>query len=115
MQKQTSIVVQVSLGDFKARMSHEEAAQFLGMSPEELSIVVNAPRSRLKPLGNPVQNAPKLFAACQVISLGQDVEWLDEATEVVRKARLRKRERITAKPKAPKPILENPGSETPPA
>lgn len=111
MQKPSTIVFQFGLSDFKARLNHEETARLLGMTDEELTIVINAPKSRLNPLGNPAQNAPKLFATREVLEFSQDQEWLDAATETIRKARLRKRERVAWNTKSSKPGATTPASE----
>lgn len=88
-------------------MNHEEAAHTLGMTPEELSIIANSSKSRLKHLGNPAQNAPKFYAAVDIFGLAQDTEWLHQATETVRKARLAKRTRMVGKSKSADPGVED--------
>jgi hypothetical protein len=91
----SKVIFQADITRFRARLTHEEAARTLSMSEEELAILVNTKGTRIRPLGNPAQNAPKYFAACTVYELAQDVEWLNIATELIRKTRLRKRQRLS--------------------
>jgi hypothetical protein len=48
---------------------------------------------KLMPLGDPAPNAPKLFAAVQVIRLAADQDWLHKATKEIAKYWRCKRER----------------------
>lgn len=65
----------------------------------------------MKPLGNPAQNAPKLFASREVVEFSQDPERLEAVTETIRKARLRKRERVAGNAKSSKSGAATPASE----
>ena len=48
---------------------------------------------KLEPLGDPAANAPKWFAAVEVIRLAADREWLNKATREVSKHWRYKRDR----------------------
>ncbi|MHB8523910.1 MAG: hypothetical protein ACYDH9_24565 [Limisphaerales bacterium] len=48
---------------------------------------------RLSPLGDPAPNAPKWFAAVEMIHLAADQEWLHRATKEIAKYWRNKRER----------------------
>lgn len=57
----------------------------------EIPILVAA--HKLTPLGEPAPNAPKWFAAVEIIRLAIDKDWLHTATKVVSKYWRQKRER----------------------
>jgi hypothetical protein len=48
---------------------------------------------KLTPLGDPAPNAPKWFAAVEMIRLGADQDWLNKATKEISKYWRNKRER----------------------
>ena len=48
---------------------------------------------KLTPLGDPAPNAPKWFAAMEIIGLAADNDWLNRATKEVSKYWRQKRER----------------------
>jgi hypothetical protein len=48
---------------------------------------------KLTPLGDPAPNAPKWFAAIQMIRLATDQDWLHKATKEIAKFWRNKRER----------------------
>jgi hypothetical protein len=50
---------------------------------------------KLTPLGDPAPNAPKWFAAVEMIRLATDMDWLHKATKEVSKYWRNKRERRT--------------------
>ncbi len=53
------------------------------------------PRDKLTPLGDPAANAPKWFAAVEIIRLAADQDWLHKATKEISKYWRHKRERRT--------------------
>jgi len=55
--------------------------QILGFETHEIPLLVG--KRLLKPLGNPVPNAQKFFAALTIIELAQNVDWLDKATKAL--------------------------------
>ncbi|MDD2709221.1 MAG: hypothetical protein PHV34_14640 [Verrucomicrobiae bacterium] len=61
-----------------ARLHAEEAAKHLGFQPHDIPVLIA--KKLLKPLGSPAPNAPKYFAAVQILELAQDIQWLDRAT-----------------------------------
>ena len=74
-----------------ARLNVEQTAELLGFTAPDLTIIMSDSGVGLKPLGSPAQNAPKYFAAVDVLNLAGDSKRLGRATEVVRKHHLHKR------------------------
>src|ERR1700694_5720430 len=68
-----------------ARIGVREASQLLGFQEYHIPILVK--QRMLKPLGDPVQNAPKFFATTQILAAAQDPEWLSKATRAVSRCR----------------------------
>ena len=61
-----------------ARIDVETTARLLGVAEHDVPILIAT--KLLKPLGKPAPNAPKKFAAIEIISLAADRQWLDTAT-----------------------------------
>ena len=76
-----------------ARLNVEQAAELLGFTTSDLTIIMSDSGVALKPLGSPAPNAPKYFAAFDVLNLAGDPKRLGRATEAVRKHHLRRRSR----------------------
>lgn len=74
-----------------ARLSVDATAKLLGFAEHDIQILMAA--RKLKPLGDPAPNAPKWFAAIEVIRLAVDEDWLNKATKEVGKYWRQKRER----------------------
>jgi len=68
----------LNLRHFPARMTIEELAAFLRMSPHDIPILVT--NGLLKPLGDPIQSSVKYFATAMLKELAENVEWLHQAT-----------------------------------
>ena len=66
-------------------------AKLLGFAEHDIPVLVAA--GRLTPLGDPAPNAPKWFAAVEVIGLATDRDWLHKATKEIAKHWRNKRER----------------------
>ena len=64
-----------------ARIDSKHVAKLLGVSAHDIPVLVRA--RLLKPLGNPAPNSPKYFAACIIVNLANDPDWLDRATRAV--------------------------------
>lgn len=60
-----------------ARLSSEDAAVVLGYEPHDLPTLIAA--GLLKPLGAPTKNAPKRFAAIEILAKTEDLKWLVRA------------------------------------
>jgi hypothetical protein len=58
------------------------------MQEHDVAILIGA--KLLCPLGKPAQNAPKYFAAVDVLVRAENGEWLSEATKALAKHWLRK-------------------------
>jgi hypothetical protein len=74
-----------------ARIDVTQTAKLLGFAEHDIPILVAA--RKLTPLGNPAPNAPKWFAAIEIIHLSLDREWLHKATKELGNYWRRKRER----------------------
>src|ERR1039457_7253505 len=76
--------------DLPARLDVVATAKLLGFAEHDIQILMAA--GKLEPLGDPAPNAPKWFAAIEVIRLAADREWLNRATREVSKHWRHKRE-----------------------
>ena len=74
-----------------ARLDAVSAAKLLGFAEHDIQILMHA--GKLTPLGDPAPNAPKWFAAIEVIRLAADRDWLSKATREVSKYWRHKRDR----------------------
>jgi hypothetical protein len=64
-----------------ARLNITETAILLGFKEHDIAPLVRA--RLLIPLGKPTQNAPKYFAAVDILARGESAEWLSEATKAI--------------------------------
>jgi len=64
-----------------ARLVSEQVADLLGMREHEIPILVKV--RLLKPLGKPIPNAVKHFAACEIERCADDPKWLSQATQAL--------------------------------
>jgi hypothetical protein len=64
-----------------ARLNTSQTAAVLGFSDHDLPILVL--KKLLRPLGKPVLNSTKYYAARKIESLAGDVAWLCKATHAV--------------------------------
>jgi hypothetical protein len=74
-----------------ARLDVAATAKLLGFAEHDIQILMSA--GKLTPLGDPAPNAPKWFAAVEVIQLAADKDWLHKATKEISKYWRHKRER----------------------
>jgi hypothetical protein len=74
-----------------ARLDATAAAKLLGFAEHDIQILMGA--GKLVALGDPAPNAPKWFAAIEIIRLAADRDWLNKATREVSKYWRHKRER----------------------
>jgi len=74
-----------------ARLNVTEAAVLLGFKEHDIAPL--AAVKLLVPLGKPAQNAPKYFAAVDIIARADDRAWLSEATKALARYWLRKNRR----------------------
>jgi hypothetical protein len=77
--------------DLPARLDVVATAKLLGFAEHDIQILMAT--RRLKPLGDPAPNAPKWFAAVEVIRLAADCDWLHKSTKEISKYWRNKRER----------------------
>jgi hypothetical protein len=77
--------------ELPARLDVGTTAKLLGFAEHDIQILMGI--GKLTPLGDPAPNAPKWFAAVEVIRLATDREWLHKATKEVSKYWRNKRER----------------------
>jgi hypothetical protein len=64
-----------------ARLDARQTASILGFQSHDIPVLVAA--KLLEPLGKPVPNAPKYFAACVLEELRCNSDWLDRASRAV--------------------------------
>ena len=64
-----------------ARLDARQTASLLGFQAHDIPVLVAA--KLLEPLGKPVPNAPKYFAACVLEELRCNPDWLDRASRAV--------------------------------
>jgi hypothetical protein len=76
--------------DLPARLDVAAAAKLLGFTESDMQILMVV--GKLRPLGDPAPNAPKWFAAVEMIHLAGDQDWLHKATKEVAKFWRNKRE-----------------------
>jgi len=73
------------------RLNTSEAAVLLGFQEHDIAPIIAA--KLLSPLGKPAPNAPKYFAAVEIVERAADSEWLARATKVLAKHWQRKNQR----------------------
>ena len=78
----------------QGRLDGAEAATVLGFSEHDIPILVR--HGLLKPLGSPVPNATKYFAACVIEEFAANPKWLNQATQVIYEYWKGKNDRKTA-------------------
>src|SRR5471030_3160601 len=74
-----------------ARLDVMATAKLLGFAEHDIQILMAV--GKLTPLGDPAPNAPKWFAAVEMIRLATDQDWLHKATKEIAKYWRDKRER----------------------
>src|ERR1035437_6035192 len=77
-----------------ARIDVAATAKLLGFTDSDMQILMGA--GKLTPLGDPAPNAPKWFAAVEMIRLAADQGWLHKATKEIAKYWRTKRTRRQA-------------------
>jgi hypothetical protein len=77
--------------DLPGRLDVVTTAKLLGFAEHDIQILMAV--GKLTPLGDPAPNAPKWFAAIEIIRLATDRDWLHKATKEVSKYWRHKRER----------------------
>jgi len=88
--KQAALAAWAARG-LPARLDVAATAKLLGFAEHDIPVLMAA--GKLTPLGDPSPNAPKWFAAVEVIGLAVDRDWLHKATNGVSKHWRSKRER----------------------
>lgn len=66
-----------------ARLDIAATSKLLGFAERDIQVLMAA--GGLTPLGDPAPNAPKWFAAVEVIGLATDREWLHKVTREISK------------------------------
>jgi hypothetical protein len=77
--------------DLPARLDVATTAELLGFAEHDIQILMAV--GKLTPLGDPAPNAPKWFAAVEIIQLATDRDWLHKATKELSKYWRHSRER----------------------
>lgn len=60
------------------RIDTDQVARLIGFAASDIAVLSRA--GLLKPLGRPSPNAPKYYAAAEILQLAANREWLDKAT-----------------------------------
>lgn len=63
------------------RLNSSETALLLGLHEHDIAPLIAA--KHLLPLGKPAQNAPKYFAAVEIVERAADLVWLSNATRAL--------------------------------
>jgi len=63
------------------RLTVSEVARILGFGDHDIPTLVA--KKLLEPLGRPSPNAPKYFAAVEIIARSENPEWLSKATAAI--------------------------------
>jgi hypothetical protein len=84
-----------------ARIDVATTAKLLGFAESDIQILMAV--NKLTPLGDPAPNAPKWFAAVEIIRLAGDQDWLHKATKEIAKYWRNKRERRQSPLPLPRP------------
>jgi hypothetical protein len=87
-----------------ARLDVVATAKLLGFAEHDIQILMAS--GKLKPLGDPAPNAPKWFAAVEMIRLSCDLDWLHKATREISKYWRSKRDRQQASFSPPPTTVE---------
>jgi hypothetical protein len=74
-----------------ARLDVVSTAKLLGFAEHDIQILMVV--GKLTPLDDPAPNAPKWFAAVEMLRLAGDQDWLHKATKEIAKYWRNKRER----------------------
>jgi hypothetical protein len=82
------------------RLDVAQTAKLLGFGAHDLQILMAV--GKLTPLGDPAPNAPKWFAAIEMIRLATDEDWLHKATKELAKYWRNKRERRCVSSSSPR-------------
>jgi len=77
--------------DLSARLDVAKTSKLLGFAEHDIQILMAV--GKLTPLGDPAPNAPKWFAAIEMIRLAADPDWLHKATKELAKYWRNKRAR----------------------
>lgn len=95
MNDENIILESMAIRQLPGRVNAEQAAKVLGFTLDDLTILMGDTRLNFTPLGKPAPNAPKFFAAAKVLRWAGDADWLDKATNTIRKHHLDKRQRYS--------------------
>jgi hypothetical protein len=89
--------------DLSARLDVVATAKLLGFAEHDIQILMGV--GKLTPLGDPAPNAPKWFAAIEMIRLATDQDWLHKATKEISKYWRHKRGRHQIPQPSPRPVI----------
>ena len=81
MNKYDNWRIEPSSSEKPARLDARQTAKLLGFQEHDIPVLIAG--RLLKPLGKPVPNATKYFAACEMGALASDPKWLNAATQLV--------------------------------
>jgi len=84
----------LNLTRLPARLDSQQTAQFLGLQPHDIPILIHA--RLLRPIGDPKPNSPKYFAAVEIEELARDRNFLDKAQKTIQRHWLMKNNRSSS-------------------
>jgi hypothetical protein len=87
-----------------ARLDVAATAKLLGFAEHDIQVLMAG--GKLTPLGDPAPNAPKWFAAVEVVQLATSREWLHKATKEITKHWKKKRGRCINSDPIPERSIE---------
>ena len=70
-----------SLLGLPAGLDSKQTAKLLGFQERDIAVFISL--KLLKPLGKPVPNSMKYFAACEISALADNPQWLNAATQAI--------------------------------
>lgn len=71
----------LNLRHLPATITAEQAAGYLGISPQEMPILVS--KGLVKPLGHPAPNSPKHFLTATLKDLDRDEKWHGKVRDAI--------------------------------
>ena len=93
MNEELFTMLAMALRQMPGRVDVQQVAKGLGFTEDDITILMADPKLNLQPLGNPAPNAHKYFAAAHILRLANNPEWLDKASNAIRRHHLKKRDR----------------------
>jgi hypothetical protein len=91
MSDESFLLLAMAMRQQAARIGVDDVRKILGFTEDDITILMRDPKLNLKPLGNSAQNAPKFFASAYILKLATNPDWLDKASNAIRRHHLQRR------------------------